>query len=56
MSKRNAFYFFMVQRKKDLEEKGEEFPGGLKELAERVGPEWTVSTGHILSPFLLLSK
>lgn len=40
---RNAFYFFMVERKGHYERNGERFPNGLKDVAELVDTEWKVA-------------
>ncbi|PSN48553.1 hypothetical protein C0J52_05910 [Blattella germanica] len=37
---RNAFYFFMVDYKKQQEDKGVKFPGGMKDVAEKAAPLW----------------
>ncbi|XP_069677770.1 protein maelstrom homolog [Periplaneta americana] len=37
---KNAFYFFMVHYKRQQEDKGVRFRGGMKEVAEKAAPLW----------------
>jgi hypothetical protein len=39
---KNAFYFFMVDYRRQQEVKGVTFPGGLKEVADKAAPIWKV--------------
>lgn len=38
----NAYYYFMLDRKAELERLGNRFPGGMKDVAEAVRDEWRV--------------
>jgi hypothetical protein len=37
---KNAYYFFMVDRKRELEAQGYRFPGGMRDVASAVHSEW----------------
>jgi len=44
---KNAFTFFMQERKGQLERQGHRFPNGLKDVAGMVHDEWKVSTLNV---------
>jgi len=44
---KNAFYFYMVERKQQLELEGYRFAGGMKEVASTVAGEWAVCSFQV---------
>jgi hypothetical protein len=49
--KRNPFYFFVIDKKKELEREGKVAKGTVFQVvAEMVGPVWSVS---FINPFIL---
>lgn len=48
---RNAFYFFMVSLRPQLERQGVILENGMQTLAEIAGPRWKVRTEQHISHF-----
>ncbi|CAG7703094.1 unnamed protein product [Allacma fusca] len=49
-AKPNAFILFVMERKKQLEQDGEQF-SGLSDAVEKLGPEWKIMSKQHREPF-----
>ncbi|XP_021947381.1 protein maelstrom homolog isoform X1 [Folsomia candida] len=48
---RNAYYFYMLKRKEELEREGYRFLGGMKDVANAVGSDWAAMTPEEKVPY-----